>query len=233
MNSVPLLLAAAATVGFLHAILPDHWVPLAVIARTRRWTMWRTARITLLASGGHVLTSILLGGVIALIGLQFRSVFEAQQSHIVGATLTVTGLVFMVIGVRERKHPHPHSHEHGQDHAGDNLLPHEHDHSETSDGERHSAGRRLANIAIPFGAAASPDLTILPIFLAASAIGFTAVTGVLAAFSVVTIATFLGLTLSATAIGYQVKGEWLERNGNTITGFVLVLIGVAVLVNVV
>ena len=91
----------------------------------------------------------------------------------------------------------------------------------------------MANIAIPFGAAASPDLTILPIFLAASAIGFTAVTGVLAAFSVVTIATFLGLTLSATAIGYQVKGEWLERNGNTITGFVLVLIGVAVLVNVV
>ncbi len=64
-TSVPFLLAAAGAVGFLHSILPDHWVPLAVIARTRRWTIVRTARISLLASVGHVLTSIILGGIIA------------------------------------------------------------------------------------------------------------------------------------------------------------------------
>src|SRR5947209_7926700 len=37
-TSIPLLLIAAGTVGFLHSILPDHWVPLAVVARTQRWT---------------------------------------------------------------------------------------------------------------------------------------------------------------------------------------------------
>ena len=35
-TSVPLLIIAAGTVGFLHSILPDHWVPLALVGRTRR-----------------------------------------------------------------------------------------------------------------------------------------------------------------------------------------------------
>ncbi len=37
-------------------------------------------------------------------------------------------------------------------------------------------------------------------------------------------ATFIGLTVLATLAGYQIKGEWLERNANTITAIVLVAI---------
>src|SRR5436305_1409816 len=88
--------------------------------------------------------------------------------------------------------------------------------------------RRIAAIAVPFGAAASPDLTILPVFLAASAIGVGAVIGVLTTFSIVTLATFVALTVGATLAGYQVQGEWLEENGNTLTAIVLIVIGIAV-----
>ena len=38
----PALLAAAAGVGFGHAILPDHWVPFAVLGRTRRYPLSRS-----------------------------------------------------------------------------------------------------------------------------------------------------------------------------------------------
>ena len=34
MNTLPALLLAAAGVGFGHAVLPDHWLPLAVLSRT-------------------------------------------------------------------------------------------------------------------------------------------------------------------------------------------------------
>ena len=54
--------------------------------------------------------------------------------------------------------------------------------------------RDLGAILDPFGAAASSDLTILPIFLDASTIGLTAVGGVLAVFSLVTPGTFVALT---------------------------------------
>lgn len=238
-TSVWLLLFAAGTVGFLHSILPDHWVPLAVVARTQRWTVLRTARTSLLASVGHVLTSIVLGGVIAVIGLQFRQGFETQQGHIVGVVLILTGIGFFIWGMTEHGHHH-HDHDHGVqeslEHPDDTSHLHIHGHGHNHDraGDRansdESLARRLAAIAVPFGAAASPDLTILPVFLAASAIGLGAVIGVLTTFSLVTLATFVVLTVAATLAGYQVKGEWLEDNGNTLTALVLVAIGIAVYV---
>jgi hypothetical protein len=94
--------------------------------------------------------------------------------------------------------------------------------------DRPPPGRRIAAIIVPFGAAASPDLTVLPVALAASGIGLAAVGGVLVAFSAVTLATFVVLTLGATLAGYQVKGEWLEDHGTLLTAGVLVVIGAAV-----
>jgi nickel/cobalt transporter (NicO) family protein len=227
-GSIPLLLIAAGTVGFLHSILPDHWVPLAVIARTQRWTIFHTARISLLASIGHVLTSIILGGIIALIGLQFRHTFEAQQGHIVGVVLVLTGIGFAVWGLTGHGH-HEHrteDHHDAADHEFLGVLTGASGHEKSADDR--SFVTRAASIAVPFGAAASPDLTILPVFLAASAVGTGTVIGVLAIFSAVTLSTFVLLTVAATVAGYQVKGEWLEENGNTITALVLIAIGIAV-----
>jgi threonine/homoserine/homoserine lactone efflux protein len=85
---------------------------------------------------------------------------------------------------------------------------------------------------VPFGAAASPDLTILPVFLAATAAGAGAAIGALIAFAVATIATITALTVFAAAGGYQVRGEWLERWGNAFTAGVLLVIGALVLVGV-
>jgi cadmium resistance protein CadD (predicted permease) len=85
---------------------------------------------------------------------------------------------------------------------------------------------------VPFGAAASPDLTILPVFLAATTAGAATAIGSLVVFAVVTIATILTLTLVATAGGYQIGGDWLERWGNVITASVLIVIGLLVLTGV-
>jgi hypothetical protein len=86
MHPTPLILliACAATVGVIHSVLPDHWVPLAVVGRTERWSLLRVGRVSALATGGHVLTSVVLGGVIALVGLEFQKQIETQQGHIVG-----------------------------------------------------------------------------------------------------------------------------------------------------
>jgi len=237
-TSIPLLLVAAGTVGFLHSILPDHWVPLAVIARTQRWSLARTARTSLLASIGHVVTSIILGGIIALVGLQFRSTFEAQQGHIVGVILVLTGIGFVVWWLVARDGHGHHHHDHQHHHNAGLHEPLEHIEEEslellktgaaTEKPADQSPARRLAAIAVPFGAAASPDLTILPIFLAASAVGIGTIIGVLTTFSAVTLATFVALTVAATIAGYQVKGDWLEDHGNLITAVVLLAIGIAV-----
>ena len=82
---------------------------------------------------------------------------------------------------------------------------------------------------VPFGAAASPDLTILPVFLAATTAGVGVAIGSLVVFGAVTILTIVALTLLATAGGYQIGGAWLDRWGNAFTAAVLVVIGALVL----
>jgi len=221
-TSIFLLLGAAGVVAILHSIMPDHWVPLAVVARTQRWSLLHIGRVTLLASLGHVITSLFLGGLFALIGLQLQHEIETQQGHIVGAVLVLTGISFFIWGLVGHG---PHGHRHGEDHAHDHGHDHPHEHEHSLRKEQPLI-KRLAAIAVPFGMAASPDLTILPVALAASAVGTVAVVSVLSVFAVFTIATFISLTVIATLAGYQIKGDWLEENANIITSLVLIAIGI-------
>ena len=82
---------------------------------------------------------------------------------------------------------------------------------------------------VPFGVVASPDLTILPVFVAATTAGVATAVSSLVVFAVVTIATIVGLTLAACFGGYQIRGQWLERWGNACTALVLMIIGALVL----
>jgi nickel/cobalt transporter (NicO) family protein len=220
----PALLAAAAGVGFGHAILPDHWVPLAVLGRTRRYPLSRVARLSGLAGIAHVLVSIILGAVIIVVGLQFRSTIQSAQDTIIGWILIVTGLGFAALELSGHGHGHAHDHDHDHDHDHHHTHEHDHDHGRT----RHGFGG-LAAVMVPFGAAASPDLTILPVFLAAAAVGVGTAIGSLVIFAAVTITTIVGLTLAAARGGYEIRGQWLERWGNAFTALVLVIIGLLVL----
>lgn len=231
-GTAPALIAAAAGVGFGHAIMPDHWVPLAVVGRTRRYPLRQVARLSGLAGVAHVLVSVLLGGVIVAIGLQFRSTIEHAQNTLVGLVLIATAVGFIGLELSGRGHTHDHAGEAGHGHDHDDY-DHDHDHDDDHHHHQTASGhqgrvRRLTGIMIPFGAAASPDLTILPVFLAAAAVGVGTAIGSLAAFAVVTIATIVGLTVAATVGGYQLRGNWLERWGNAITAITLLVIGTLV-----
>jgi len=251
-STTPALLAAAAGVGFGHAILPDHWVPLAVVGRTRRYPVARVARLSGMAGVAHVLVSIVLGAAIIVVGLQFRSTVAHAQDTIIGCVLILTGLGFAILELTGHGHHHEHDHDHGHQHE------HEHEH-ERHDGHEHgrhherghehshllsaaeadqrvaageSRARGLAAIMVPFGAAASPDLTILPVFLAATTAGVSTAIGTLVVFAAVTIGTIVGLTLLACFGGYQMRGQWLEQRGNALTALVLVVIGALILTGV-
>ena len=245
-GTTPALLVAAAGVGFGHAILPDHWVPLAVLGRSRRYPLSKVARLAGLAGIAHVLLSLVLGGVIIVVGLQFRSTIRSAQDTIIGALLIATGLGFAVLELTGHVHDHGNGHEHGQDHDAHGhshgLEDHAHSNGHGHGDHEHEASghardplaerrgiRGLAAVMVPFGAAASPDLTILPVFLAATAVGAGTAVGSLVIFGAVTIATLVGLTLAAARGGYQIRGQWLDRWGNAITAITLISIGALVL----
>jgi nickel/cobalt exporter len=202
MSASVALLAASAGVGLGHAILPDHWVPLAVLGRTRRYPLTKVARLSGLAGVAHVLISIVLGAVVIAVGLQFRSTVQSAQDTIIGCLLIATGIGFAAFELVGHRHGHG-ERGHGHDHH--------HEHAERHDYGPHTAERTgirgLAAIMVPFGAAASPDLTILPVFLGATTAGVATAVGSLVIFATVTIATIVGLTLIGARGGYQIRGQ--------------------------
>jgi nickel/cobalt exporter len=234
VNSAFALFLAAAGVGFGHAVLPDHWAPLAVLARTRRDPLPRVVRRSLAAAGTHVALSLLLGAVLIAVGLGFRGTVLRYEDYVVGGLLLATGAVFLVLELTGRGHGHSHEGEHGHSHGG-----HDHGHDHRHDGHDHphehahphapSGGRghfqAAAALAVPFGAAASPDLTILPVFLAASALGGATAVGSLLVFAGVTVATIVGLTVAASLGVARLTAPWIERRANLLTAGTLLAFG--------
>jgi nickel/cobalt transporter (NicO) family protein len=111
------LWVAAAGVGLGHAVLPDHWIPLAVVARAQRYSLRRALRLSLAAAVTHVLLSVILGAIIILVGLQFRASIEAHTNLVVGGVLALTGLVLLIVELTGRGHRHNREHGHGHGHG--------------------------------------------------------------------------------------------------------------------
>jgi nickel/cobalt exporter len=272
VNPLPVLLLAAAGVGFGHAVMPDHWLPLAVLSRTRHYRTGTVARLSLAAAVAHVVVSLLLGGVAIGVGLQFRATIAGHTDLAVGGILLATGAVFLILELLGKGHGHDHNqgtHEHGahdhhdtHDHAGhdhdarewddhpghDAHLRDGHDHPGHDHGHQHAAhgrgrtavldpptgqtqargARGLAALLIPFGAAASPDLTILPVFLAAGTLGVGAALGSLAVFTIATIVTIVALTVATAQGARLLTAPWIDRSANLLTAVTLLLIGTMV-----
>jgi nickel/cobalt exporter len=229
VSSTPALIFAGAGVGFAHAVLPDHWLPLATVGRSQGYSRRRIARIAAAAGTTHVAVSLVLGALVIAIGLQLRGAIAGSQQVVVGALLLATGLWMLALHLRGHGHSHRHPHDHHHPHA----HRHAHDHHHHDLHSRRKGGRRsLGALMVAFGAAASPDLTILPVFFAASALGVGAAVGSLVAFTTATIVTIVALTVIAHLAGGPIVARLAGHQGNSISALVLLGIGTLVLAGV-
>ena len=90
------LALAAATVGSLHTLAPDHWIPFAALARAQRWPAGRTARVTIACGFGHVTVSALLGLGGLFFGLRLMEAFGRRMEALAGILLVGFGLAYAV-----------------------------------------------------------------------------------------------------------------------------------------
>jgi hypothetical protein len=124
-----LLIAAVVGVGVLHTIVPDHWVPITLLARQQGWSRRETTRAALQAGTGHVASTLALGLVVWVAGVAFATKFGHVLS--IASSLALIGFgAWIAIGSwREmRSGGHGHSHDHGDSHA------HGHGHGDHDDG---------------------------------------------------------------------------------------------------
>lgn len=203
------LAGAAISVGALHTLAPDHWLPFAAIARARGWSAGRTARVTFLCGFGHVTVSALLG----LLGLAFgRSVFERageKMEAVAGILLIGFGLAYGAWGLRRaagrRVHGHPHAH---YDHV-------------------HEASKKTAwSLFVLFSA--DPCVAVIPLLFAAAPLGTAPTVGLILLYEAATIGTMIVLVLPARAGVSLLRLPWLDHWGDAVAGGLIAATGLLV-----
>lgn len=203
------LTIAAITVGSLHSLAPDHWVPIAAVGRARNWSRSRTARVALLCGLGHVTVSVVLGLLALLFGAQlFRSIGERMES-VAGLLLIGFGVAYAVWGLRHAFAHRVHGHHH-----------HHYDHV-------HDASR-ASTWTLFLIYCADPCVAVIPILFAAAPLGPLEIIAIVVAYEVATIGAMVVLVAIAHRGSHFFKGGWVERYGDGTAGVLIIATGALV-----
>lgn len=187
-------------ISLLHAIIPNHWLPVVAIGRKEKWTLAEIMQVTFLSGLAHVLSTIFIGLLLGLIGAEL-SVSITQFSKVIAPSLLILlGLYFIIQHYR-----HHHFHLHQQ-----NIR------------KRTKSGIILSLTVAMF---LSPCMEIEPYFLLAGTIGNWALLTIALMYATVTL-TGMMIWVSIAYKG-MVKFNWhnLEHNAGIITGVILILSG--------
>jgi len=210
------LMITAATVGSLHSLAPDHWVPFAALARARGWTPARTSRLAFFCALGHVTVSALFGILAVLLGREAVEAFGTTMAASAPLLLIGFGAAYLVWAlwrISRRKIMH---------HV-DHLDGRPHDHGRGA--HHHHQGKDLTAWGLFFLFSADPCVALIPMIIAASARGWTAVASVIAVYEVATIAAIVILVRVAHAGARKLQFGWVDRYGDAVAGGLMIGVG--------
>jgi nickel/cobalt transporter (NicO) family protein len=203
------LAGAAVTVGSLHTLAPDHWVPFAALARARGWSAGRTARITVACGFGHVTVSALLGLAGLFLGLEMVRGLGQRMEAAAGVLLVGFGLAYGAWGLRRAAGRKLHGHTHSR-------YDHVHEGSGTS----------AWTLFLLFSA--DPCVAVIPLLFAAAPLGVARTSGIVLLYELATIGTMVALVLPARAGARVLRAPWLDRYGDATAGGVIAAVGLVV-----
>jgi nickel/cobalt transporter (NicO) family protein len=196
------ILTGTFLLALVHALIPNHWLPLVAVARAEGWKPKEITVVTLIAAASHVLGTVILGIILGLIGKELTEEYGRAINVALAVLLIVFGLIYFTVN-----------------------LPHHH-HSAQTDVAAYKRSRRkwvLIFIVMMF---LSPCLEVESLFLSAGAFGMGAVALMASVYSIISI---LGILL-LVRLGYKgvnlLPAEFIEHNEKKISGAVLIFVGI-------
>ncbi len=94
--------------SLLHAVIPNHWLPVIAIGRKEGWSLSEVTKITLVSALAHALSTILIGFLLGLLGSTMAGTVASFTHVIAPVILILLGIYFIY-----RHHTHRHFHING------------------------------------------------------------------------------------------------------------------------
>jgi len=196
------VIAGTVLLAIVHALIPNHWLPLVAVARAEAWGRKDVTTITFFAALAHVTGTVALGLVLGLIGKELMEEYGTAIYVISSLLLIVFGLVYYTVN-----------------------LPHHH-HSGQQDVSAYKRSKRKWIFIFIFMMFLSPCLEVESLFLSAGAYGMSLVSLLAIIYAIVSIS---GIMLLVT-LGHRgmnlLPASFIEHNEKRISGIVLILVGI-------
>jgi uncharacterized membrane protein YbjE (DUF340 family) len=188
-------------ISLLHAVIPNHWLPVLAIGRKEGWSLGETSRITFIAGLAHVISTVIIGLLLGLIGSELTEHIEHFTRYIAPSVLILMGLYFV------RQH-YTHHHFHLQP----ELIK--------------KKSKKAIITALVLAMFLSPCMEIEAYFLLAGSKGWYVLAGIALLYSVISIAGML-IWIRIVYKGL-LKLNWhkWEHNAGIITGLILIVTGI-------
>ena len=188
-------------ISLLHAVIPSHWLPVLTIGKKEQWSLKETERVTFVAGLAHVLSTIIIGVLLGVIGIGLNEQIDHFTHLIAPSILILIGLYFV------RQH-YVHHHFHLQ--------------------KQKLSGKPKSKIigALIIAMFLSPCLEIEAYFLLAGAKGWWLLVSIALMYAVVSISGMLLWIRFAYKGLLKINWHKWEHNAGIITGLTLVATGI-------
>jgi len=187
----------------VHFLIPNHWMPIVVMARSERWDQGRSLRIAALAGFSHTASSIIIGVAVGALGLKLTEVSKTAMELVAPVIFLIFGIMYILAGIR------------------DNIRNHKHRHIHL--GEATKKKTRAAVTSIVIAMFFSPCMEIDTYFFNASLAGWQGILIVLVTYLLVTVAGIILMVRLGLKGVEAVKLQFLEQYEKHIMGFILIL----------
>jgi nickel/cobalt exporter len=195
--------------SLIHALIPNHWIPLIAISKTEKWTQRRTLWATAITGFAHTFSTIIIGIIVGIIGYKLSTSYQFISTIAAPIILVGLGIIYCALDFRGNHH-----HLHEPDHVPAN--------SEKTDKSKWRAILTSLSVAMFF----TPCIEIEAYYFQAGTIGWMGIFIVSAVYLVMTIVVMLLLVYLGMKGIQTFNSHFLEHHEKGITGIVLIALGI-------
>lgn len=203
------LIIGSFLLSITHALIPNHWFPIAAVSKSENWTKGETVKVTALTGFLHTLSTIIIGIVIGFIGLKLGDTIEVVSEIYAPVILIGLGLFFIIKNLRNKSHTHCH------------INPEE---------IKQASKKSKAAIITALGTMMffSPCVEIEAYYFTAGQFGWQGILLLSSIYLVITVSTMiLVVELSRKSLtALNKKLHFLEHYEKLITGIILIILGI-------
>jgi len=195
------IITGSLIISLLHAIIPNHWLPVIAIGRKEKWSTAEVLKVTFTCAMAHGISTILIGLILSYVGAELSENVESFTKVIAPAILISIGILFIY-----RHHKHKHFH--------------------IDESIKKKRSKSAIITALVIAMFLSPCMEIEAYFLLAGAHAWWLVYVIALLYLVITTAGMLLLVRYAYNGLLKLNWHKLEHNSGIITGITLVITGI-------